>query len=61
MAHEPKKPLQAQLSAVLLGELLEEVTAIAAADEGVAWARRRLEAKNTLTAADADLIEQAFR
>jgi hypothetical protein len=61
MAHEPKRPLQAQLSAVLSGQLLEEVTAIAAADEGVAWAQRRLEAKNTLTAADAGLLEQAFR
>jgi hypothetical protein len=37
------------------------VTAIASADEGVAWAQRRLKAKNTLTLSDADLIEQAFR
>jgi hypothetical protein len=61
IAQEPKRPLQSQLSAVLRVQLLEELTAIASADEGVAWAQRRLEAKNTLTAADADLVEQAFR
>jgi hypothetical protein len=37
------------------------LTAIAAAEEAVAWAQRSLPAKNTLTSADADLIEQAFR
>ena len=60
-AQEPPRPLQAQLSAVLKDQLLDEVTAIASADEGVAWARRRLEAKNSLILSDADLIEQAFR
>ena len=29
--------------------------------KGVAWAQRRLEAKNSLAAPDADLVEQAFR
>src|SRR5262249_50253723 len=61
IAQEPKRPLQAQLSAVLRAQLLEELTAIASADEGVAWAQRRLEAKNTLTLPDAELVEQAFR
>jgi hypothetical protein len=55
------KALQSQLSAVLRGQLLEELTEIGSADEGVAWAQRRLEAKNTLASADADLVEQAFR
>src|SRR5262245_55630807 len=58
---EPKKTLQAQLSAVLKAQLVGEVTAIASTDEGVAWAQRRLEAKNTLTLPDADIVEQAFR
>src|SRR5262249_4164829 len=58
---EPKRPLQSQLSAVLRVQLLEELTAIGSADEGVVWAQRRLSAKNTLTASDADLVEQAFR
>jgi hypothetical protein len=61
IAPEPKRPLQAQLSAVLGAQLLEELTAIASADEGVAWAQRRLEAKNTLRLPDAELVEQAFR
>src|SRR5215467_13833003 len=61
IAPEPKRPLQAQLSAVLRVQLLEELTTIASADEGVAWAQRRLEAKNTLRLPDAELVEQAFR
>jgi len=61
IAQEPKRPLQAQLSAVLRVQLLEELTTIASADEGVAWAQRRLEAKNTLRLPDAELVEQAFR
>ena len=60
IAQEPKRLLQAQLSAVLRAQLLEELTAIASADEGVAWAQRRLEAKNTLTLPDAELVEQRF-
>jgi hypothetical protein len=58
---DPKTPLQSQLSAVLRIQLLEELAAIGSADEGVAWAQRRLSAKNTLTVSDAQLIEQAFR
>jgi ERF superfamily len=61
IAQEPKRPLESQLSAVLRAQLLEELTVIASVDEGVAWAQRRLEAKNTLTVPDADLVEQAFR
>jgi hypothetical protein len=61
IAPELKRPLQVQLSAVLRAQLLEELTAIASADEGVAWAQRRLDAKNTLRLPDAQLVEQAFR
>jgi hypothetical protein len=61
IAPEPKRPLQAQLSAVLRAQLLEELTTIASADEGVAWAQRHLGAKNTLRLPDAELVEQAFR
>jgi ERF superfamily len=60
-AQELKTPLQRQLSAVLRTQLLEELTAIGSAGEGIAWAQRRLAAKNTLTVPDADLVEQAFR
>ena len=61
VAQEPKTRLHGQLSAVLRVQLLEELIAIKSADEGVAWAQRRLAAKNTLTVSDADLVEQAFR
>src|SRR5262249_12299118 len=61
VTQEPKTPLQSQLSAVLRLQLLEELTGITSAEEGVAWAQRRLPAKNTLTVSDAGLIEQAFR
>ena len=57
----PKTLLEADASATLCDQLMEELTAIAAAEEAVAWAQRSLPAKNTLTSADADLIEQAFR
>jgi hypothetical protein len=46
---------------VLRLQLLEELAAIGSADEGIAWAQRRLPAKNTLILPDAELIEQAFR
>src|SRR5262249_34564574 len=61
IAPEPNRPLQAQLSAVLGAQLLEELTAIASADEGVAWAQRPLKAQYTLALPDADLVERAFR
>jgi hypothetical protein len=60
-AQDSKTPLQGQLSAVLRIQLLEELAAIGSADEGIAWAQRRLPAKNTLTVPDAQLIEEAFR
>jgi hypothetical protein len=52
----PKTLLEADASATLCDQLMEELTAIAAAEEAVAWAQRSLPAKNTLTSADADLI-----
>jgi hypothetical protein len=41
--------------------LIIELAAIATADEAVAWAYRSLPTKNTLTSADADIVERAFR
>jgi hypothetical protein len=57
----PKTLLESDASAALREQLMDELARIAAADEAVAWAQRRLSAKNTLTSADADVIEQAFR
>jgi hypothetical protein len=40
---------------------LSELAAITTADEAAVWAKQKLPAKNLLTPADADVIEQAFR
>src|SRR6266550_7882438 len=53
--------LGAQLSASLRESLIEQMAAINSADEAAAWAHRNLPAKNTLTAADAKMVEERFR
>jgi hypothetical protein len=50
-----------QLSASLRESLIEQLAAINSADEAAAWAHRNLPAKNTLTAADAKMVEERFR
>jgi hypothetical protein len=57
----PKTPLHPNQSDVLREQLIIELAAIATADEAVAWAYRSLPTKNTLTSADADIVERAFR
>jgi hypothetical protein len=47
-------------SAVLREKLLTELGNITSADLAAAWAREALAAKNTLTATDAKLVEDAF-
>src|SRR5947209_3561762 len=55
------KPVLAPAESAVLREQLEaEVVRLADADALLAWARRRLTAKNTLTAEDARTVEQAF-
>jgi hypothetical protein len=53
--------LSLALSASLRDELLREIESLNANDEAALWARRRGGAKNTLNAADAEQVEQAFR
>src|ERR1700730_14183330 len=53
--------LGAQLSASLRESLIEQLAAINSADEAAAWAHRNLPAKNTLTAADAKIVEERFQ
>ena len=53
--------LGVQLSASLRESLIEQMAAINSADEAAAWAHRTLPAKNTLTAADAKIVEERFR
>src|SRR5262249_27162186 len=53
--------LAEQLSASLRESLIQQMAAIGSADEAAAWAQRSLPAKNTLTAADAKIVEQRFQ
>jgi hypothetical protein len=56
----PKPMLDPAASAVARAELLTEMAGLAAGDDLDRWAYRSLPTKNTLTAADAQLVEQAF-
>jgi hypothetical protein len=53
--------LGVQVSASLRESLIEQLAAINSADEAAAWAHRNLPAKNTLTAADAKIVEERFQ
>jgi hypothetical protein len=57
----PNSGLKAQLSAVLRDQLMSKVKGIKSSDDAAVWAHRILPAKNTLEAADARQIEDAFR
>ena len=59
--HSARSVLGVQLSASLRESLIEQMAAINSADEAAAWAHRNLPAKNTLTAADAKMVEERFR
>src|SRR5262249_31175972 len=52
--------LDPEQSAALREKLLAEVGTITSADLAAAWAREALAAKNSLTATDAKLVEDAF-
>jgi hypothetical protein len=52
--------LAAALSASLTAELLREIERLGSADDATLWARRRLPAKNQLSATDAGQVEEAF-
>jgi len=52
--------LSVALSASLRIELLRQIAGLSSADEAALWARRRLVAKNQLSAADAGQVEEAF-
>jgi len=60
MHGERSAPLEPEQSAALREKLLMEVANIASADLASAWAREALTAKNSLTATDAKLVEDAF-
>jgi hypothetical protein len=52
--------LSAALSASLAAELLRQIEELNSADDAAAWAQQRLAAKNQLSAADAQQVENAF-
>jgi ERF superfamily protein len=56
----PHSELSVGLSASLRVELLREIEALSDRDNAALWAQRRLGAKNQLSAADAQQVEEAF-
>jgi hypothetical protein len=59
---KPVKPiLDYEASAALCKRFVAEVQAIASSDDATTWAHRILSAKNTLIAADARQVEDAFQ
>jgi hypothetical protein len=56
----PNSELSVTLSASLRAELLREIECLGATDNAALWAQRRLVAKNQLSAADAQQVEDAF-
>ena len=56
----PKRELSAALSASLRTELLREIEDLSAPDDAALWAHRKLPAKNQLSEADAQRVEEAF-
>jgi len=56
----PQSELSAALSGSLRAELLREIESLSAADDAALWARRRLPARNQLSATDAQQAEEAF-
>jgi hypothetical protein len=53
--------LTTEQSEALREQLVAELECLPSAGEAADWVRKNLPAKNTLTAADADLVETAFR
>ena len=58
---QPRSVLGVQLSASLRESLIEQLATIKSADEAALWAQRNMPAKNTLTAADAKMLEERFK
>jgi ERF superfamily protein len=61
LSNPPQSTLEPPASASLRDQLMAELTEITSAEEAANWAQRVLGAKNTLTTADAERIEENFR
>lgn len=58
----PAKPVLAtDLSATLCQQLLAQISDLRSSDDAALWAHRSMARKNSLTAADAQKVEEAFR
>src|SRR5208283_3541163 len=58
----PGKPIfAAEVSAALRDQLVAEIQDIGSAEDAADWAHRNLGAKNSLTTADAQQVEEGFR
>jgi hypothetical protein len=55
-----QRELSAVLSASLRAELIREIEDLSAADDAALWVQRKLPAKNQLSVADAQQVEEAF-
>ena len=60
-AREFKPTLQPEASATLREQLTTELQDLNSADEAANWAHRKMGAKNSLAAVDAERLEQAFQ
>ncbi|MGC2081648.1 MAG: ERF family protein [Xanthobacteraceae bacterium] len=60
-SNPPKPVLDPKASAALRDQLTAEIEEIKSDVEAANWAHRALRSKNTLTTADAELVEQAFQ
>ena len=61
VSHPPKPALDPKASTALRDQLTAEIEGIKSDEEATNWAHRVLSAKNTLTTADAERVEQAFQ
>jgi hypothetical protein len=59
--HVPKPILEPQQSELQRDQLLSELESLNSSDAADAWAQRALAAKNSLTAVDAQRVEDAFQ
>src|SRR5215470_8283110 len=61
VSNPPKPALDPKASTALRDQLTAEIEGIKSDEEAANWAHRVLSAKNTLTTADAECVEQAFQ
>jgi hypothetical protein len=61
LANPARALLHAELSATVRQQLIAEIVRLQTEDEAADWVHRNLPVKNTLLAADADIVEADFR